>query len=175
MSVRILRQILRTGVVSELKRRPAVEALASQATDPEARALGARLQRMFGRSVAIRAVDAGSCNGCELEMHALANPYYNIDSLGIRFVASPRHADLLLVTGPVAVNMALALQRTFEAMPEPRRVVAIGDCACHGGVFGTGYATLGAVDQVIAVDAVVAGCPPAPLEILRAICTAVTR
>src|ERR1700746_2602575 len=103
------------------------------------RTLQARAGKLFGRSLAIRQVDAGSCNGCELEIHALNNPYYNIEGLGIRFVASPRHADLLLVTGPVSRHMRVALERTYEAMPEPRLVVAVGDCGCTGGVFGESY------------------------------------
>ena len=100
--------------------------------------------RILGRALAIRQVDAGSCNGCELEIHALSNPYYNIEGLGIRFVASPRHADLLLVTGPVSKHMAIALRRTYEATPDPKLVVAVGDCGCAGGIFGESYATLGA-------------------------------
>ncbi|HXE41216.1 MAG TPA: NADH-quinone oxidoreductase subunit NuoB, partial [Azonexus sp.] len=110
-----------------------------------------------------------SCNGCELEIHALNNPYYNLEGLGIKFVASPRHADLLLVTGPVSRHMAFALKRTYDATPEPKLVVAVGDCACNGGVFGASYATLGRVAEVIPVDLTVAGCPPEPLEIMRGI------
>jgi Ni,Fe-hydrogenase III small subunit len=175
MSTRILRQMIRLGTVSELRSRPAVVDLADAADDPDARALGGEIRRLFGRSLAIRAVDSGSCNACELELHALNNPYYNIESLGIRFVASPRHADLLLVTGCVGTNMALALQRTYDAMPEPRRVVAVGDCAKDGGRFGAGYASLGPTHSVLRVDAVAAGCPPTPVDILRAICAAVAR
>ena len=115
-----------------------------------------------GRSLAIRHVDAGSCNGCELEIHALNNPYYNIEGAGIRFVASPRHADLLLVTGPVARNMQIAVRRAWDATPDPKLVVAIGDCACTGGVFGESYASCGRVANVIPVDVVVPGCPCAP-------------
>ena len=122
-----------------------------------------------------RQVDAGSCNGCELEIHALGNPYYNIEGLGIKFVASPRHADLLLVTGPVSRNMEMALKRTYEATPEPKLVVAVGDCACDGGVFGETYATCGRVANVIPVDVTVSGCPPEPVEILRGILLAVRR
>jgi len=138
----------------------------------------ARIQRgiltILGRALAIRQVDAGSCNGCELEIHALGNPYYNIEGLGIRFVASPRHADMLLVTGPVSRHMALAVQRTFEATPEPRLVVAVGDCGASGGIFGESYASCGAVSSVIPVDVAVPGCPPPPIDILRGILTAVT-
>ena len=132
---------------------------------------GARL----GRTLSIREVDAGSCNGCELEIHALNNPYYNIEGLGIRFVASPRHADMLLVTGPVTKNMEVALRRTWEAVPEPKLVVALGDCGCTGGIFGESYASCGRVANVIPVDVAVPGCPPAPNEILRGILTAVKR
>ena len=133
------------------------------------------LLQILGQALSIRQVDAGSCNGCELEIHALGNPYYNIEGLGIKFVASPRHADLLLVTGPVARNMEMALKRTYEATPEPKLVVAVGDCACDGGIFGENYATCGRVANVIAVDVSVPGCPPEPLEILRGILLAVRR
>lgn len=124
---------------------------------------------MFGRALCIRHVDAGSCNGCELEIHALSNPYYNLEGVGIRFVASPRHADLLLVTGPVSVNMEEALKRTYEAIPEPKWVLAVGDCGACGGIFGANYATRGPISNVIPVHAVVKGCPPSPLTILRAV------
>ncbi len=129
----------------------------------------------LGQALAIRAVDAGSCNGCELEIHALNNPYYTLEGLGIRFVASPRHADMLLVTGPVSRNMETALRRTWEATPDPKLVVAVGDCACDGGIFGASYACRGRVANVLPVDVVVPGCPPPPLEILRGILTAVRR
>jgi Ni,Fe-hydrogenase III small subunit len=130
--------------------------------------------RLLGRALAIRHVDAGSCNGCELEIHALNNPYYNLEGLGIKFVASPRHADLLLVTGPVARNMEEALRRTYDATPEPKLVVAVGDCGCDGGIFGENYASRGRVANVIPVDVAVPGCPPAPAAIMQAIVTAVT-
>ncbi|MDO8448926.1 MAG: formate hydrogenlyase [Rhodoferax sp.] len=130
---------------------------------------------ILGRALTIRMVDAGSCNGCELEINALGNPYYNIEGLGIKFVASPRHADMLLVTGPVSLNMAVALKRTYDATPEPKLVVAVGDCGCDGGIFGESYASLGPVSSVIPVDVVVPGCPPPPIEILRGILTAVRR
>jgi Ni,Fe-hydrogenase III small subunit len=133
------------------------------------------LLQILGQALTIRQVDAGSCNGCELEIHALGNPYYNIEGLGIKFVASPRHADMLLVTGPVTRNMEMALKRTYEATPEPKLVVAVGDCACDGGVFGESYATCGRVANVIPVDVTVPGCPPEPLEILRGILLAVRR
>jgi Ni,Fe-hydrogenase III small subunit len=137
----------------------------------------ARLQekilRTLGRALTIRQVDAGSCNGCELEIHALGNPYYNIEGLGIRFVASPRHADMLLVTGPVTKHMAIALKRTYDATPEPRIVVAVGDCGCTGGIFGESYASLGRVANVIPVDVEIPGCPPTPIQLLKGILTAI--
>ena len=137
--------------------------------------VNAAARRKLGRSLSIREVDAGSCNGCELEINALTNPYYNLEGLGIKFVASPRHADMLMVTGPVSRNMEVALRRTYEAVPEPRLVIAVGDCACNGGIFGESYATCGAASKVLPVDMTVPGCPPPPLEILRAILTAVRR
>jgi Ni,Fe-hydrogenase III small subunit len=139
-----------------------------------AEALQARILEVLGRALCIRAIDAGSCNGCELEIHALGNPLYNIEALGIRFVASPRHADLLLVTGPVASNMEVALRRTYDATPDPKLVVAIGDCGCTGGIFGEGYATRGRVSNVIPVDVAVPGCPPSPRQILAGILTAIS-
>jgi Ni,Fe-hydrogenase III small subunit len=163
----ILRQIVRTGGVTE-----PLPATASAAAADDA-AAAHRIQReildILGQALTIRQVDAGSCNGCELEIHAVNNPVYNLEGLGIRFVASPRHADLLLVTGPVSRHMEEALRRTFEATPEPRLVVAVGDCGCDGGVFGESYASCGRVANVIPVDAVVPGCPPPPLDILRGI------
>ena len=166
---KILRQIARTGIRTE----------APPQTDDALRVAAEHIQRelldILGQALAIRQVDAGSCNGCELEISALQNPYYNIEGLGIRFVASPRHADMLLVTGPVSRNMETALRRTYDATPEPRLVVAIGDCGCNGGIFGESYASCGAVANVIPVDVAVGGCPPAPIDILRAILTAVRR
>jgi Ni,Fe-hydrogenase III small subunit len=141
----------------------------------EAERLHMELLTILGQALAIRHVDAGSCNGCELEIHALNNPYYNLEGLGIKFVASPRHADMLLVTGPVSRNMELALKRTYDATPDPKLVVAVGDCGRDGGIFGQTYATCGGVSNVIPVDLVVPGCPPPPLEILRGILTAVQR
>lgn len=129
---------------------------------------------ILGRALCIRQVDAGSCNACELEIHALNNPLYNIEGLGIKFVASPRHADMLLVTGPVSRNMELALKRTYDATPDPKLVVAVGDCGCTGGVFGESYATAGRVSRVIPVDVTVPGCPPSPRRILAGILTAIT-
>ncbi|MBK9244889.1 MAG: NADH-quinone oxidoreductase subunit B family protein [Burkholderiales bacterium] len=163
----LARQILRAGLCTEK---------APEAND-DWRVGGERIQdgilRLLGRALAIRQVDAGSCNGCELEIHALNNPYYNLEGRGIRFVASPRHADMLLVTGPVAANMKIALQRAYEATPEPKLVVAVGDCGCTGGIFGESYASCGRVSNVIPVDVAVPGCPPPPLEILRGILGAV--
>jgi Ni,Fe-hydrogenase III small subunit len=130
---------------------------------------------LLGRALAIRQIDAGSCNGCELEINALNNPYYNLEGRGIKFVASPRHADLLLVTGPVARNMEIAVRRTYDATPDPKLVVATGDCACTGGLFGESYASCGRVANVIPVDVAVPGCPPPPVEILRGILSAVAR
>src|SRR5205807_1957609 len=138
----------------------------------------ARLQeevlRTLGRALTIRQVDAGSCNGCELEIHALANPYYNIEGVGIRFVASPRHADMLFVTGPVSKHMAIAVKRTYDATPDPKLVVAVGDCGCTGGIFGESYASLGRVANVIPVDVAIPGCPPTPTALLRGILAAIT-
>lgn len=165
--IRILRQIVRTGLVSEPSPQ-AREELRARAPQIQAGIL-----ELLGRALAIRMVDAGSCNGCELEIHALGNPYYNLEGLGIRFVASPRHADLLLVTGPVAKNMEHALRIAYEAVPDPKLVVAVGDCGCTGGVFGESYASCGKVANVIPVDVAVPGCPPPPLAILEAILTAV--
>jgi Ni,Fe-hydrogenase III small subunit len=136
--------------------------------------LHGEIRRIIGRALCIRQVDAGSCNGCELEIHALNNPIYNIEGLGIKFVASPRHADLLLVTGPVARNMELALKRTYDATPDPKLVVAVGDCGCTGGIFGESYASAGRVASVIPVDVAVPGCPPSPRRILAGILTAIT-
>jgi Ni,Fe-hydrogenase III small subunit len=123
--------------------------------------------RRLGRSLSIRQVDAGSCNGCELEIHALNNAYYDLERFGIRFIASPRHADVLLVTGPVTHNMREALERTWRATPDPKWVVAAGDCAACGGVFAGSYACVGAVQAVVPVDLVIPGCPPAPIVLLR--------
>ena len=131
------------------------------------------IRAVLGRALCIRHIDAGSCNGCELEIQALNNPLYNLEGLGIRFVASPRHADLLLVTGPVSKHMEVALRRTYEATPDPKLVVALGDCGCTGGIFGESYASLGRVSNVIPVDAAVPGCPPSPTRILQGILAAV--
>jgi Ni,Fe-hydrogenase III small subunit len=124
-------------------------------------------RRRLGRSLSIREVDAGSCNGCELEIHALSNAFYDLERFGLRFVASPRHADVLMVTGPVTKNMREALERTYNATPNPKWVVAVGDCAINCGVFADSYACSGPVSAVIPVDVSIPGCPPAPLDILR--------
>jgi Ni,Fe-hydrogenase III small subunit/formate hydrogenlyase subunit 6/NADH:ubiquinone oxidoreductase subunit I len=137
--------------------------------------LRAKIHDVLGRSLAIRQVDAGSCNGCELEITALNNPVHDIERFGIHFVASPRHADMLLVTGPVTRNMELALRKTYDATPEPKVVVAVGACGISGGIFGVNYATLGGVDQVIPVDVFVPGCPPRPEALLHGILLAVDR
>ncbi|HML16993.1 MAG TPA: NADH-quinone oxidoreductase subunit NuoB [Bryobacteraceae bacterium] len=132
-----------------------------------------RIHQVLGRSLAIREVDAGSCNGCEVEITALNNPIYDLERLGIHFVASPRHADMLLVTGPVTRNMELALAKTYRATPDPKVVVAVGACGISGGIFGRNYATVGGVDQVIPVDVYIPGCPPRPLALLDGILLAI--
>jgi len=165
--LKILRQIARVGIVTEPK--PAAFEHAIERDDIHARILG-----VLGRALCIRHIDAGSCNGCELEIHALNNPLYNLEGIGIRFVASPRHADLLLVTGPVSHHMADALRRTFEATPEPKLVVAVGDCGRGCGVFGDSYAHCGGVASVIPVDVTVAGCPPSPTALLSGILAAIS-
>ncbi|GLI21155.1 Ni,Fe-hydrogenase III small subunit [Xanthobacter flavus] len=131
-----------------------------------ARELDAAARARLGRSLSIREVDAGSCNGCELEIHALGNAFYDLDRFGIRFVASPRHADVLLVTGPVAKNMAEALKRTYDATPGPKWVVAAGDCAINGGVFAGSYAVTDGAGAVVPVDLKIPGCPPTPVDLL---------
>jgi len=165
---RLLKQIAATGIKTEPEPMP----------DERLRVLSDRLRadvlRYFDGALSIRHVDAGSCNGCELEIHMCNNPYYNLEGLGIRFVASPRHADLLLVTGPVSRNMEVALKRTYDAMPDPKLVVAIGDCGCTGGIFGESYASCGRVSNVIPVDVAVPGCPPTPLAIMQGILTAIS-
>ncbi len=162
--LRILHQIFRTGVVTE--------PLPAE-TEAEVAEIGVRLEeairKKFHRSLTIREVDAGSCNGCELEIHAMNNAVYNCERFGIHFTASPRFADMLLVTGPVSVNMEIALKRTYTATPDPKIVVAVGDCACDGGIFGESYASLGKISNVIPVDAHIPGCPPKPAELLLGI------
>ena len=164
----ILLKIARTGIVSE------PEPQSREDLRVRATAIQDEILRMLGRALVIREVDAGSCNGCELEIHAMNGPRYNLEGLGIRFAASPRHADLLLVTGPVSRHMQDPLRIAYEAMPDPKLVVAVGDCGCNGGIFGEGYATVGGVGKVIPVDVAVPGCPPDPAAILQGILTAVT-
>ena len=146
---------------------PAIETLGAQ--------LKIRIHKALGRSLHIREVDAGSCNGCEVEIVGLNSPVYDIERFGIHFVASPRHADMLLVTGPVSRNMELALRKTYDATPEPRLVVAVGACGCSGGIFGQNYATLGGVDKVLPVDVYIPGCPPNPYALLQGILIAIGR
>jgi Ni,Fe-hydrogenase III small subunit len=167
--MRLFRKIARTGNTTE--------ALPHADDDHVrlARDIDARAQALFGRALAIREVDAGSCNGCEIEISALPGPTYDMERFGLHFVASPRHADLLLVTGPVTRNMAVPLRKTWEATPDPKLVVAVGDCAHTCGVFAGSYAVVGPVASVIPVDVYVTGCPPAPAEILRGILAALGR
>ena len=147
----------------------------ARAAEASGRELREKIRSTLGRSLAIREVDAGSCNGCELEIIALNNPVHDIERFGIHFVASPRHADMLLVTGPVTRNMEMALRKTYQATPEPRVVVAVGTCGISGGIFGVNYATRGGVDQVIPVDVFIPGCPPWPEALLHGILLAVDR
>ena len=160
----VLTRIIRTGVVTETLTAPGDAQLAQLGITVQS-----ALLRQFSGSIAIRQVDAGSCNGCELEIHALNNPYYDVEQYGVHFVASPRHADVLLVTGPVSRHMETALRRTYDATPAPKWVIAAGDCACHGGEFGVSYAICGAVQNVIPVDVKIPGCPPSPVQLLTGI------
>lgn len=137
--------------------------------------LKAKIHNLYGRSLAIREVDAGSCNGCEVEITALNNPIYDIERFGIHFVASPRHADLLLVTGPASRNMEIALKRTYDATPNPKLVVAVGACACSGGIFGDTYATTGGIDKIVPVDVYIPGCPPRPQALIYGLLLAIDR
>jgi Ni,Fe-hydrogenase III small subunit len=166
--MKILNQIFRTGIVTE----PLPDEI-----QEEIKSVGTKLEevirRRFSRSLTIRQVDAGSCNGCELEIHAINNPIYNCERFGIHFTASPRFADMLLVTGPVTRNMEIALRRTYNATPPPKLVVAVGDCGCNGGIFGETYASLGGIDKVIPVDVIIPGCPPTPVDLLHGILKAV--
>ena len=165
----LFQKIFRTGIVTE-------------PLDPEdsdavqvVHQIDAAAQKLLGRALAIREVDAGSCNGCEIEISGLTSPVYDSERFGIHFVASPRHADMLLVTGPVTRNMEVPLRKAYDATPDPKLVVAVGDCARTCGVFQGSYAVAGSVDQVIPVDVFVAGCPPEPADILRGILTALQR
>ena len=165
----LLKQIIVTGIKTEAPPQP------DEALRVMANRLRAEVLEYFAGALTIRHVDAGSCNGCELEINSLNNPYYNLEGLGIKFVASPRHADMLLVTGPVSRHMEVALKRTYDATPEPKLVVAIGDCGCNGGIFGESYASCGRVANVIPVDVAVPGCPPTPAAIMQGILTAISK
>jgi len=161
-----MRTLLLEGIVKAPLTEPA------PASDPAALAeiasrVDAAAKKRLGRSLSIRQVDAGSCNGCELEIHALNNAFYDLERFGLRFVASPRHADVLMVTGPVTKNMREALERTYAATPDPKWVVAVGDCALDAGIFAGGYAVVGGVSAVIPVDLHIRGCPPNPLALLK--------
>ena len=158
----ILKQIARIGIITEGRDQPPSSSGESGESADAAR-------RALGPALCMRHVDSGSCNGCELEIHALGNAYYNIEADGMKFVASPRHDDLLLLTGPVSRHMHEALTRTHGAMPSPKLVLAVGDCAIDGGIFGAGYATHGGASDVIATDATVPGCPPSPEAIIDGI------
>lgn len=160
----VLKQIAKTGIATEAP--PA-------AMEVDAIHIHDEILRILGRALTIREIDAGSCNGCELELNALGNLYYNLEGLGIKFVASPRHADMLLITGPISRNMSTALAMTYEATPSPKLVVAVGDCAINGGIFGENYATIGGASKVLSVDYEIPGCPPEPIVILQGILTAV--
>ena len=166
---------MRRLLLQGLFRRPVTEA--PPVIDAEIAALTAELEakakRHLGRSLSIREVDAGSCNGCELEIHALNNSYYDVERFGLRFVASPRHADVLMVTGPVTANMREGLERTYAATPAPKWVVAVGNCALNGGLFAGSYAVIGGVDKVVPVDLVIPGCPPDPMALLKGLLTLV--
>src|SRR6187455_2992739 len=161
---------MRKLVLEKLLRNPVTET-APAAEDLALAELAATVdraaKRRLGRSLSIREVDAGSCNGCELEIHALQNAFYDLERFGLRFVASPRHADVLLVTGPVTKNMREALERTYEATPNPKWVVAVGNCAADGGIFAGSYAVAGGVGETIPVDLHVSGCPPSPIQLLQ--------
>ena len=159
---KLLFQSLFQRPLTELAPSPDEAALNELAT-----AVGRAARRRLGRSLSIREVDAGSCNGCELEIHALNNAYYDVERFGLRFVASPRHADVLMVTGPVTQNMRAALERTYQAVPDPKWVVAIGDCARDGGCFAGSYAVVGGVGAVVPVDIHIPGCPPTPTAMLK--------
>jgi len=159
---RILFESLVKRPLTEAAPRPDEAALAELAANVDRAA-----RRRLGRSLSIREVDAGSCNGCELEIHALNNAFYDLERFGLRFVASPRHADVLMVTGPVTKNMREALQRTYDATPDPKWVVAVGDCAADGGIFAGSYAVVGGVSAVVPVDLHIRGCPPSPTQLLK--------
>ena len=178
--MKLFAKILQVGLATEDLRRAAPGPASPDGSEGlDARGLAGQIhrqaRRVFGRAVAIRQVDAGSCNGCEIEIGGLTGPVYDLEQFGFHFVASPRHADLLLVTGPVTRNMVVPLRKTWEAVPAPRLVVAVGDCAHDCGVFAGSYAVAGRVRDIIPVDAVVLGCPPSPADILRGILAALGR
>jgi Ni,Fe-hydrogenase III small subunit len=162
----LLKQIAATGLPATHTPEP------DDAWRLEGQAIQQAILDVLGRALCIREIDAGSCNGCELEVNALTNPYYNIEGLGIKFVASPRHADMLLVTGPVTHNMREAVLRAYDATPHPKLVVAAGDCACTGGVFAGSYAVCGSLSTILPVDVTIPGCPPTPSALLTGILTA---
>ena len=164
--LKTLRKVCAVGLITEAAPHP--DELLRVRTS-----LDERIRAILGRALCIRHVDAGSCNGCELEIQALNNPYYNLEGLGVRFVASPRHADLLLVTRPVTANIEATLRRVYEAMPDPKLVVALGDCGCTGGIFGERGPSRGRVANVIPVDVAIPGCPPSPVRIIQGILTAI--
>ncbi|MDR3744611.1 MAG: hypothetical protein P4K80_00585 [Acidobacteriaceae bacterium] len=181
----ILSRMIRTGILTEprTEQNPALSPESGSRPRTAAplnedaatvEALQRELWKTLGRALCIRHVDAGSCNGCELEINAINNPYYNLEGMGIKFVASPRHADLLLVTGPVSVNMEEALRRTYDAMPNPKLVVALGDCGACGGIFGKNYASRGGISSILPVDQTIAGCPPSPAAIITGILQAIS-
>ena len=163
----LLRHIFRTGILTEPQQFP------EDGPQREIDRLHDEILQILGRALTIREVDAGSCNACELEVHALNNPYYNLEGRGIKFVASPRHADMLLVTGPVTKNMENALRIAYDCTPDPKLVVAVGDCGCNGGVFGESYASCGSIGNVVGVDVRIPGCPPTPLALMQGILAAV--
>lgn len=165
----LFQKIFQTGIVTEPLDPNSGEAVHL------VQAIDAQAKRLFGHALALRMVDAGSCNGCELEITGITGPVYDSERFGVHFVASPRHADMLLVTGPVTRNMEIPLRKTYEAMPAPKLVVAVGDCAQNCGVFAGSYAVAGSVDQIIPVNVFVTGCPPEPADILRGILTALER
>jgi len=167
--MKLFRKIQRTGIVTEPLSGEGAGAITL------ARKIDRRARSLFGRALAIREVDAGSCNGCEVEIVGLSGPVYDMERFGLHFVASPRHADMLLVTGPVTRNMAVPLRMTYDATPDPKLVVAVGDCARNCGVFAGSYAVAGPVDAIIPVDAYVEGCPPEPMQILQGILMAIGR
>ncbi len=168
-------QLNSDGTHAKMLEQPAARPMDKKSFEATGRELQARIHKVLGRSLHIREVDAGSCNGCEIEIAGLNSPVYDIERFGIHFVASPRHADMLLVTGPVTRNMELALRKTYDAMPAPRLVVAVGACGCSGGIFGQNYASLGGVDKVVPVDAYIPGCPPNPHALLHGILLSIGR